>query len=173
MRRAESISHLDANEAEGGGVFGAMGSEEVLALIERRAGMKLQFVPETDPSRLSLLSYSQPGDRMAWHRDGNGYYGERWVGIFVLRNRCEASQGLSHAKLEFRHSDGSGSEANMPENSLTLFQGSRLTHRVTPILEGQHRLVLSMLLCDVCRPRGDLVSRAYQAMVNLCFYGHL
>jgi hypothetical protein len=171
LRRGASISHVDARGTSLQPLFDALESPDILLRIKERAGLQLQLIPDTDPNRLSLLNYTHDGDHMKWHLDGNSYQGERWVGILVLINGCD-SGSLSSAQLQFRSRDGAVTTARAPENSLILFQGDRLEHQVTPLISGQRRVVLSLLLCDVCVPKTDLRTRIYQTLVNLTFYGH-
>jgi len=172
LRRGASLSHLDVQGEATAAIFELAESRDILVRIERGSGLRLQLVPATDPSRLSLLSYTEPGDFMDWHLDGNEYYGERWVGILTLINRSENAEEPSSAELQFRMSDGSISTPPTPENSLTLFRGDQVRHRVSPVAHGERRVALSLLLCDVCQPTHSMLREAYQTVVNLVFYGH-
>ena len=50
--------------------------------MQSRTGISdLQFVPEVDTNRISLLDYSKEGDGIDWHIDGTIYLGDRWAGI--------------------------------------------------------------------------------------------
>ena len=169
LRRGAAVSHVDARGSPLEAFFEAVETCDVPGLLAGRTGLRLSLVPLADPNRLSLLSSSRPGDHIQWHLDGNAYLGDRWVGILVLMNRGPA--GVSDAALQFRQG-GAVVTANTQENSLVLFQGDRIWHRVTSLGENQRRLVLSMVLCDSCVPKRGLFARLYRALVNLCFYGH-
>ena len=140
---------------------------------------KLALVPEADTNRISLLFYSDPvfaaadtdvqGDGTDWHMDGNIYLGDRWAGILTL---VEGTQD-DISKLELQPN---GQIATIPraglENSLILFQGDHVLHRVRAMAPGERRVVMSLLFSDwPVRTRNPWLRR-YQSKVNLAFYGN-
>ena len=58
-------------------------------------------------------------------------------------------------------------------NSLILFRGDRIQHKVDTIREGERRIVVSMLFCDICERTLNPLSHLYQSGVNFIFYGTL
>ena len=143
--------------------------------VRQRTGMSdLEFVPEVDTNRLSLLHYRAAdeggeGDGVGWHVDGSIYLGARWAGILTLLEETTEVD----AKLELApHGKPTTLPAVTATNSLVLFQGDHVRHRVRPMLAGEERIVLSLLFST--RPRRTLnpFLRRYQSRVNLSFYGN-
>lgn len=135
----------------------------------------LDLVPAVDTNRISLLYYDAPkdgdafGDGTDWHMDGSIYLGARWAGILTL---IEDTQDDT-SKLELQPF---GKLAQLPTtnltNSLVLFQGDHVMHRVRALAPGERRVVISLLLSDwPVRTRNPWLRR-YQSKVNLAFYGN-
>lgn len=142
-------------------------------LRERTTIRNLQWIPKSDTNRLSLLRYVgkngiSAGDRINWHVDGNIYLGSRWAGILTLSEKTTENT----AKLEFisRGKHTLLSTPRMP-NSLVLFQGDHIRHRVRPMLEGEERTVLSLLFSDQPTRTVNPLLLRYQRRVNSTFYG--
>lgn len=163
MRRGRATSHLDG-AGHLGATFAALDDLHIIGGIREATGLSLQYVPKTDSNRVSLLVYDEPGDGIDWHRDGNAYYGERWVGLFTVLNNSEAA-------LELKMHDGSIKRYGTKENEIILFRGDQVEHRSTPIGEDEERVVVSIVLCNVCEPTLNPFNKVYQMIVNLLFYG--
>jgi hypothetical protein len=97
-----------------------------------------------------LLFYDRPGDHIGWHYDRNFSRGLHFMVLIGLTNEGRAADGLSHAKLQARVAGREIAVSTAP-NTDVVFEGSRLRHRVTSILVGERRLVLSMTYCRVYR----------------------
>lgn len=131
-----------------------------LQRIHRETGMHLQLTPRTDENGISVLRYSAPGDGIDEHYDGNVYIGSRWVGILIL-----SDDGDSQLIV-----DGTLIPTQRP-NTLLLFQGDVSKHAVTRRSSRGERVVLNILLCDVCALRTDLLSKVWSSIVsNGAFY---
>lgn len=144
----------------------------------------LALVPEADTNRISLLFYGgqahpypvstaadtdDQGDGTDWHMDGNIYLGDRWAGILTLVE----DTGDDVSKLELKPN---GEIATIPraglENSLILFQGDHVLHRVRAMASGERRVVMSLLFSDWPVRTLNPWLRRYQSKVNLAFYGN-
>ena len=129
----------------------------------------LQFVPEVDTNRLSLLYYKDEGDGIDWHVDGTIYLGDRWAGILTIVEDIKESE----AKLELKPN---GKPATFPvkkmENTLVLFQGDQVQHRARPMLMDEQRIVVSLLFSTNPTRTRNPILRLYQAWVNYIFYGN-
>jgi hypothetical protein len=123
----------------------------------------------------SLLFYDAPkgteeiGDGTDWHMDGNIYLGARWAGILTL---IEDTLDTT-SKLELQPF---GDVAQIPKrnlrNSLVLFQGDHVLHRVRALISDERRVVMSLLFSDwPIRTRNPWLRR-YQSDVNRAFYGN-
>ena len=56
-------------------------------------------------------------------------------------------------------------------NTLVLFQGDQVRHRVRPMAVGEERVVVSLLLSTNPERTRNPILRLYQAWVNYVFYG--
>ncbi len=141
-----------------------------LQKVQSKTGIaNLQFVPEVDTNRLSLLYYKDEGDGIDWHVDGTIYLGDRWAGILTIVEDIKESE----AKLELKPN---GKPATFPvekmENTLVLFQGDQVQHRARPMLMDEQRIVVSLLFSTNPTRTKNPVLRLYQAWVNYIFYGN-
>ena len=145
---------------------------------------QLQLVPARDTNQISLLDYrGQPGDTnfadntnkevtgdgISWHVDGSIYLGDRWAGILVLKEDTREE----NSKLELRP-NGESLQLKKRDliNSLVLFRGDHVEHRVRPLNPGEHRIVLSLLFSpNPIMTKNPLLLR-YQSRVNQIFYGN-
>jgi len=114
--------------------------------ISRLVGAPLRPTPINDQSSLSVLVYNKPGDHIGWHYDHNFYRGRHFTVLLALHNAGQAAHGLSHAVLAARL-PGREIAISTPANTLVVFEGARVRHKVTPIHAGERRLVLSMTYC--------------------------
>jgi hypothetical protein len=121
-------------------------SPAILALISRIVGERLVPTPINDQSSLSLLFYTRPGDHIGWHYDHNFYRGRHFTVLIALDNQGSADGGLSHAELKARTGGRALAVATAP-NTMVVFEGAAVRHKVTPILSGERRLILSMTYC--------------------------
>ena len=138
--------------------------------VQSKTGIaNLQFVPEVDTNRLSLLYYKDEGDGIDWHVDGTIYLGDRWAGILTIVEDIKESE----AKLELKPN---GKPATFPvekmENTLVLFQGDQVQHRARPMLMDEQRIVVSLLFSTNPTRTRNPILRLYQAWVNYIFYGN-
>ena len=141
-----------------------------LQKVQSKTGIaNLQFVPEVDTNRLSLLYYKDEGDGIDWHVDGTIYMGDRWAGILTIVEDIKESE----AKLELKPN---GKPATFPvekmENTLILFQGDQVQHRARPMLMDEQRIVVSLLFSTNPTRTKNPILRLYQAWVNYIFYGN-
>ena len=141
-----------------------------LQKVQSKTGIaNLQFVPEVDTNRLSLLYYKDEGDGIDWHVDGTIYMGDRWAGILTIVEDIKESE----AKLELKPN---GKPATFPvekmENTLVLFQGDQVQHRARPMLMDEQRIVVSLLFSTNPTRTRNPILRLYQAWVNYIFYGN-
>ena len=141
-----------------------------LQKVQSKTGIaNLQFVPEVDTNRLSLLYYKDEGDGIDWHVDGTIYMGDRWAGILTIVEDIKESE----AKLELKPN---GKPATFPvekmENTLVLFQGDQVQHRARPMLMDEQRIVVSLLFSTNPTRTRNPILRLYQTWVNYIFYGN-
>lgn len=123
--------------------------------------------PLRDQSSLSVLHYDRPGDHIGWHYDYNFYKGRHFTVLLPILNRG-IDGGLSAAKLMVRK----GREEKVietPPNTLVVFEGVKVLHKVTPIDDGERRIVLSMTFCT--DSRHSILQEGMRRVKDTAFFG--
>jgi hypothetical protein len=150
------------------GIVATYHSSGLLHFVSRLVGTRIQPTPIHDQSSLSVLVYNKPGDHIGWHYDHNFYRGRHFTVLLAIHNAGRAAQGLSHAMLKARV-PGRDIEISTAANTLVVFEGARVRHMVTPIHEGERRLVLSMTYCT--DPRSTWWQGASRRLKDTAFFG--
>ena len=170
VRKGSAIGGHELRNSQLASLVERIDCAEFLEIVRSRTGISnLQFVPEADTNRLSLLYYKDEGDGIDWHVDGTIYLGDRWAGILTIVEDIKESE----AKLELKPN---GKPATFPvekmENTLVLFQGDQVQHRARPMLMDEQRIVVSLLFSTNPTRTRNPILRLYQAWVNYIFYGN-
>ena len=170
VRKGSAIGGHELRNSQLASLVERIDCAEFLEIVRSRTGISnLQFVPEVDTNRLSLLYYKDEGDGIDWHVDGTIYMGDRWAGILTIVEDIKESE----AKLELKPN---GRPATFPvekmENTLVLFQGDQVQHRARPMLMDEQRIVVSLLFSTNPTRTRNPILRLYQAWVNYIFYGN-
>ena len=170
VRQGSSIGGHELRKSPLSKIPDIIDNPKFLQKVQSKTGIaNLQFVPEVDTNRLSLLYYKDEGDGIDWHVDGTIYLGDRWAGILTIVEDIKESE----AKLELKPN---GKPATFPvdkmENSLVLFQGDQVQHRARPMLMDEERIVMSLLFSTNPTRTRNPILRLYQAWVNYIFYGN-
>ena len=170
VRQGSSIGGHELRKSPLSKIPDIIDNPKFLQKVQSKTGIaNLQFVPEVDTNRLSLLYYKDEGDGIDWHVDGTIYLGDRWAGILTIVEDIKESE----AKLELKPN---GKPATFPvdkmENSLVLFQGDQVQHRARPMLMDEQRIVVSLLFSTNPTRTRNPILRLYQAWVNYIFYGN-
>ena len=136
--------------------------------VSRVVGEVLVPTPIQDQSSLSLLIYDRPGDHIGWHYDHNFYWGRHFTVLLSLANEGCALGNLSHATLMAKTPTREIS-VRTPPNTLVVFEGARVLHKVTPIEAGEKRVILSMTYCT--DPRASLIQGIVRRVKDMAFFG--
>ncbi len=150
------------------GIVSLYHSSDLLGLTSRLVGVWVGPTPIHDQSSLSLLVYNKPGDHIGWHFDHNFYRGRHFTLLLALVNTGQAAGGLSHAVLRARLG-GREVEISTAPNTLVIFEGALVQHDVTPIHEGERRVMLSMTYCN--DPRAHWWQATARRVKDTAFYG--
>ncbi len=112
--------------------------------LDQLTDAELKRCPEDDPHACALYYYTKPGDRIGYHYDTSYYKGARYtvlIGLVEHSERC---------RLVARVGTGEPVE-NLPETSfrmdagtMVVFNGDKLWHAVTPLGEGERRVILTL-----------------------------
>ena len=170
VRQGSSMGGHELRKSPLSKIADIIDNPKFLQKVQSKTGIaNLQFVPEVDTNRLSLLYYKDEGDGIDWHVDGTIYMGDRWAGILTIVEDIKESE----AKLELKPN---GKPATFPvekmENTLVLFQGDQVQHRARPMLMDEQRIVVSLLFSTNPTCTRNPILRLYQAWVNYIFYGN-
>jgi hypothetical protein len=143
-------------------------SASLKSVVARLVGAAVVPTPIHDQSSLSLLVYDQPGDHIGWHFDHDFYRGRHFTVLLTIENRGSAEHGLSHGVLQARLKDHEATVASAP-NTLVVFEGACVRHRVTPVQAGERRVILSMTYCT--DPRSTWWQGAARRLKDTAYYG--
>lgn len=143
-------------------------SSELRSLVSDVVGLKVEATPLHDQSSCSVLFYEKPGDHIGWHYDHNFYRGRHFTVLMPMVNRGREPNGLSQARLMARQ-NGRDRIIPTPPNSMIVFEGARVRHKVTPIGEGERRVIWSMTFC--ADPRNSALQGVARRVKDTAFFG--
>ena len=143
-------------------------SDYVRWLCSAVTGEALVPTPINDQSACSLLFYDRPRDHIGWHYDYNFYNGRHFTVLLPLVNRHLSEDRLSSARLMIRQDD-SDVMVPTPPNTLIVFEGAKVFHKVTRLEEDELRIILSMTFCT--RPQSSLLKGALRRCKDVAYFG--
>ncbi len=143
-------------------------SSRIRAIASEITGETLLPTPLHDESSCSVLFYEKPGDHIGWHYDHNFYRGRHFTVLIPMVNRSADGSGLSAARLMVKEKTAER-EIATPPNRLIIFEGARVLHKVTPIAEGERRIVWSMTYCT--DPRNSAFQGIARRVKDTAFFG--
>ncbi len=114
-----------------------------IQLLSHIAKVPLLRCPERDPHSCALYFYTEAGDHIGYHYDTSYYKGKRYTVLVGLRDE-------STSRLVCRlHTKENGKEVQevalaTDPGTFIFFNGDKLYHAVTPIQEGEERIVLTL-----------------------------
>ena len=106
-------------------------------------GAPLQRCPDDDPHACALYFYTKPGDHIGWHYDTSYYNGARYT---VLLGLVDRSVSRLACRLHTKEPGREVQELSLSTDPglLIFFNGDKLHHAVTPLGEGEERVVLTL-----------------------------
>jgi hypothetical protein len=143
-------------------------SPELMGFFFSVIGSRVWPTPVDDQSSLSVLIYDRPADRIGWHYDHDFYRGRHFTALLPIVNEGSADGGLSHAELVAKV-DGNEFMVSTEPNTLVLFEGALVRHKVTPIESGERRIMLSMTCCT--DPRAHTWQKIARRFKDTAYYG--
>ncbi len=150
------------------GVAAFYHSEAMAAYISRMTGVVVRPTPLNDQNSLSILIYERSGDHIGWHYDHNFYRGRHFTVLLSAVNHGNAAEGLSHARLRAMIGDAEA-ELQTPPNTLIIFEGARIMHKVTPLAAGERRVLISMTYCGDAQ--ANLAQAVARRLKDTAFFG--
>lgn len=130
--------HLSATE-----IVAFYQSSYLRSLISDIVGEPVIPTPINDQSSCSLLIYDRPRDHISWHYDHNFYNGRHFTVLLSLINENSRRDGPSSAQLIARK-HGVDTLVPTPSNTIVLFEGARVLHKVSRLGNQERRVILSM-----------------------------
>lgn len=143
-------------------------SQGLRRLISDIVKLPVEPTPSHDQSSCSVLFYEKPGDHIGWHYDHNFYKGRHFTVLIPMINRGREPNGLSQARLMARQNRRDRIIAT-PPNAMIVFEGAKVRHKVTPIGEGEKRVIWSMTYCT--DPRNSALQGAARRVKDTAFFG--
>jgi hypothetical protein len=143
-------------------------SQALQGLISDIVKLPVEPTPLRDQSSCSVLFYDKPGDHIGWHFDHNFYKGRHFTVLIPIINRGREPNGLSQARLVVRQKRHEH-VIPTPPNAMIVFEGAKVRHRVTPIGEGEKRVVWSMTYC--ADPRNSALQGVARRVKDTAFFG--
>lgn len=143
-------------------------SDYVRWLCSAITGEALVTVPINDQSACSLLFYDRPRDHIGWHYDHNFYNGRHFTVLLPLVNHHLEEGRLSSAQLVIRQ-DGQDTVIPTPPNTLIVFEGAKVFHKVTRLEENERRVILSMTFCT--QPHASLLKGTMRRCKDVAYFG--
>jgi len=131
-------------------------------------GEPVMPTPINDQSSCSLLFYDKPKDHIGWHYDYNFYSGRHFTVLLPLVNQHRTEKRLSSANLVIRR-NGQEITLSTPPNTLILFEGARVYHKVTPLAEDEIRIILSMTYCT--EPKSSVLKGSLRRIKDMAYFG--
>jgi hypothetical protein len=141
-KKGGSVSRFDLDRLEP--AFGALYRDVSLnVLFEALTKVELHHCAPDDPHTYALYYYTEPGDHIGYHYDTSYYRGRRYT---VLIGLVDESSSCLEYQLHRNSADREpvAARLRLEPGAMVLFNGDRLYHRITPLGQGERRIVLTL-----------------------------
>ena len=119
-------------------------SPALLAFLSRLVDATLMVCPEDDPHSCALYYYTEPGDHIGFHYDTSYYKGKRYTVLVGLVERSEHCRLVARVRKGGKTEEIRETRIAMDPGTVVLFNGDKLWHAVTPLAEGEERIILTL-----------------------------
>ena len=119
-------------------------SPALLMFLNRLVDAPLMLCPEDDPHSCALYYYQQPGDHIGFHYDTSYYKGKRYTVLISLVDRSEHCRLVARVRRRGETEEIRETRIPMDPGTVALFNGDKLWHAVTPLGEGEERIILTL-----------------------------
>jgi len=119
-------------------------SPAFIDFLTRLVGARVIPCPDNDPHACALYFYTEPGDHIGFHYDTSYYKGARYTVLMGLIQRSERCRLVCQLYKDVPMRAPKELQLATPPGSLVIFNGDRLWHAITPLGEGEERIVLTM-----------------------------
>jgi hypothetical protein len=118
-------------------------SSEFIGLLNRLTREQLLLCPDGDPHRSALYYYTEAGDHIGYHFDTSFYKGKRYTVLIGLVERSSSRLVCQLYKNDPSRETRELSVETSP-GTVVIFNGDKLWHCVTPLGQGEERVVLTL-----------------------------
>src|SRR6185295_9778804 len=119
-------------------------SSAFIEFLSRLVQAKLSLCPENDPHACALYYYTEPGDHIGFHYDTSYYKGVRYTVLLGLVNQSVHCKLACHLHKDDPTREVKELELLTEPGDLAVFNGDKLWHAVTPLGEGEYRVMLTL-----------------------------
>lgn len=119
-------------------------SPAFIEFVSALAGTHLMVCPENDPHACALYYYTEPGDHIGFHFDTSYYNGARYTVLLGLINQSVHCKLACHLHKKDPTREVKELELLTEPGDLAVFNGDKLWHAVTPLGEGEYRVMLTL-----------------------------
>lgn len=118
-------------------------SQTFIDWLSQIAGVNLLLCPEDDPHSCALYFYTEAGDHIGYHYDTSYYNGGRYTVLIGLTDR---STSKLLCRLHTRDTKQTPEDLSLATDPglLVFFNGDMIYHAVSPLGEGEERIVLTL-----------------------------
>ncbi len=119
-------------------------SSALRAFLDWLTDAELKLCPEDDPHACALYYYTRPGDHIGYHYDTSYYKGARYTVLIGLVERSEHCRLVARVGKDEAVVNLPETHLRMDAGTMVVFNGDTLWHAVTPLGEGERRVVLTL-----------------------------
>ncbi len=119
-------------------------SSALRAFLDWLTDAELKLCPEDDPHACALYYYTRPGDHIGYHYDTSYYKGARYTVLIGLVERSECCRLVARVGTGVDVERLPETRLRMDAGTMVVFNGDKLWHAVTPLGEGERRVVLTL-----------------------------
>ena len=118
--------------------------EELRRFFSQLVGVELMRCPERDPHACALYYYTEPGDRVGFHYDTSWYKGVRYTVLLGLVQESQQCRLMCELHKDDPERETREETFLTEPGTMVVFNGDKLWHAVSPLAEGEQRIVLTM-----------------------------
>jgi alkylated DNA repair dioxygenase AlkB len=116
----------------------------LLTFLSQLVDEPLMLCPEDDPHSCALYYYRERGDHIGFHHDTSYYKGKRNTVLIGLVDRSEHFRLVARVRKHEEAEEIRETRIPMDPGTVVLFNGDKLWHAVTPLGEGEERIILTL-----------------------------
>jgi alkylated DNA repair dioxygenase AlkB len=142
-KKGGSVSFYDLRK-DASVILALYQSPAMLGLVSRLAKTELMLCPEDDPHSCALYFYTEPGDHIGWHYDTSYYHGARYTVLVGLVEKSRQCRLVAQLYKDIPNRETQDVQIPLDSGSIAIFNGDKLWHAVTPLGEGEERVILTL-----------------------------